>query len=128
MNDLNIKDPYTASVRVIMYQLLDKILIPRVFKDDVGSRPGYSGSVEVEGKLYALYFRRLNNTTVEVSITRNSNVIKWTCTRDMFSDLAIQASHHPVPGASGHAAYLNDPWLLMRIFATYVDANPLVHY
>lgn len=121
-------DLYTPSVRSMISHLVTEVVIPRVFKDDLGTRLGYSGSAEVEGKLYALYFRRLNNMTAEISITRNSNVIKWTCQRDLFNELSIQVEHAPKPGVSGHAGYLNDPWLIMRIFATYIDANPLVHY
>lgn len=128
MHHQTLEEGYTASARSMMAHMVEKILIPRVFKEDVGDRPGYSGSAEVDGKLYALYFRRLNNTTVEVSITRNATVIKWTCTRDMFNECSTQVQQQPGPGACGYAGYLNDPWLHMRIFATYVDNNPLVHY
>lgn len=121
-------NPHSICVRSMMHHLVEEILLPRIFNDDVGSGLGYSGSVEVEGKLYALYFRRLNNNTAEVSVTRNSNVVKWTITRDLFNKLSIDVVHHPLPGACGHAAYLNDPWLIMRIYALYVDLNPLPHY
>lgn len=121
-------DPYTPIVRSMIYHLVKDVVIPRVFKDEVGQRLGFSGSVEVEGKLYALYFRRLNNMTAEISVTRNSSVIKWTCRQDLFNDMSLQIDQHPGPGACGYASYLNDPWLMMRVFATYIDNNPLIHY
>lgn len=121
MSDIEMYDHYTPGVLSMMLHLLEHGVIPHVFCGDVEERPAYTGSVEVEGKLYALYFRRNSNTEVEVSITRNANIIKWTYSKDLFTPGTIRAEHHPVPGTCGHAKYLNDPWLLMRIYTAYVD-------
>jgi hypothetical protein len=120
-------EKYTPSIHTLLTNLMDHVVIPHVFNGPAVDRPNYSGSVEVEGKLYALYFRRNSNSEVEVSITRNANVVKWTYHKDMFTK-TLQVSHTPSAGACGHAAYLNDPWLLMRIFATYVDISALRDY
>lgn len=120
-------DKYTPSIHTLLGHLMDHVIVPQVFNGPAEARPSYTGSVEVEGKLYALYFRRNSNSEIEVSVTRNANVVKWVYRKDMFTK-TLQVSHTPGPGACGHAAYLNDPWLLMKIFTTYVDLCALRGY
>lgn len=112
------------SVRALLSTMLESILVPCIFPVDEPERRNHSGSVEVEGKLYALFFTRVSETEVEVSITRNSNVIKLIYRKDMFTQHLTTIEHLPPPGACGYAKYLSDPWLWMRVFVEYVEKNP----
>jgi hypothetical protein len=122
VSNAEVSNKYTESVISMVTHLLDNMVIPHTlgFFDLDTDRAAYVGSVEVEGKLYALSFTQKSRTEVEVTVTRNANVIKWTYHKDMFVK-TLTVGHHPAPGACGHAAYLNDPWLLMRIYTTYID-------
>lgn len=111
-----------AGLKSLLSHMILDLLMPR-FRDQYV----HSSEVEVDGKLFTAYFKRMGDDSLEIHLHRNSKTIFLLYKKTVFEESLEVLYRFPVPGESGYDHGFDDPWLWLKILATYIDKYPEGH-
>ncbi|MND25693.1 hypothetical protein D3C81_144270 [compost metagenome] len=108
-----------AGLKSLLSHMILDLLMPR-FRDQYV----HSGEVEVSGKLYTVFFKRVSDDSLEIHMHRNSKTIFLLYKKTVYDETLSVTNRFPEPGAAGYDRSFDDPWRWLKILATYIDKYP----
>lgn len=108
-----------AGLKSLLSHMILDLLMPR-FRDQYV----HSGQVEVGGKLFTIYFKRVGDDSLEIHLHRNSKTIFLLYKKTLFEETLLVTSRFPEIGGAGYDRGFDDPWLWLKILSAYIDKYP----